>query len=774
MSSFKEKIYEIILQNNLGGSRSSLLRGLGAISSFDKKNMGQAIDELIQEGKLVEQKRGKEVKIFLAKSVGGIRGKIHGNAKGFAFLIRDDGGEDIFIPARRLNGAMHQDTVLVKVTSSSQEKNSSEGEVIAILERGIKKVVGIFYTSRTYGFVVPDDAKISKDIFIPMGKFLTAQNGQKVVAQINVYPADERNPEGEIIEVLGEINERGMDILSIIRANNLYEEFAPDVLAAAKKAPQRVSEEEIKGRRDLRNDLIITIDGSDAKDLDDAVSVRANADGTYNLGVHIADVTHYVKPNTPLDKEAFNRGTSVYFPDRVLPMLPRELSNGICSLNPHEDRLTLSVFMDIDTNGRVVRSEIIKSVINSKARMTYTDVTKILQGDKELCKKYDYLVAMLHEMERLMNILNEKRRLRGSIDFEIPESKIILDDQGKVKDIMPYPREVSNRIIEEFMLITNETVAEHMYYLEEMPFVYRVHEVPSEEKTEVMLDFAEGLGLTFKKSNDGLVHPKTVQSILAQAEGKPIYSVINKVMLRSMQKARYHHENIGHFGLAAKFYCHFTSPIRRYPDLAIHRIIKDYLDNGLKNAQKYVNFVASVSVKSSERERLAENAEREVDNLKKAEYMSQHLGEIFEGVISGVTDFGIFVELANTCEGMVRLDNLPQDYYDYQEKKFALVGKQHIYRLGDPAKVIVIGTDLENKRAEFALVDDDGELISQRITATPKEKVIRRKTKTQYSAPDYSDKKTLKKSSGSGAKFKSRKSSSKSKSGSRKPKDFRR
>ncbi len=705
MLSFKDKIYEIITENNLSGlNRSNLLKHLGAKSVFEKKNIGIALDELVKEGLLVEQVSKKEIKYHLPKKINAYKGKIQGNKKGFGFFISQELGEDVFIPARFMGKAEHGDTVLAKVNKNKnrEEGNSLEGEVVSILERGFKKVVGVFWTRQNsaFGFVTPDEGKYFHDIFIPLEKFNGAQNGQKVVAEITSYPEKGKNPEGKISEVLGNIDEKGMEILSIIRSYNLYEEFPEEVLKNAQKVNVSITPQDLSKRQDFRDWQIITIDGEDAKDLDDAISLQIDKDGHYLLGVHIADVSHYVTAHSMLDKEAFKRGTSVYFPDRVLPMLPRELSNGICSLNENEDRLTLSVLMEIDDQGKVVGSEITQSVINSKAKMTYDKVNKILQGSESLTEKYAAIVPMLKNMEKLMYILNQKRRERGSIDFEIPESKILLDAHGKVKEIMPYPRGVSHRMIEEFMLVTNETIAETMFHAQ-VPFVYRVHEDPSEEKAATMLAFAQGVGLKFKMNKSGVLYPKTVQQILEQAQDKPIYNVINKIMLRSMSKARYYQENLGHFGLATRFYCHFTSPIRRYPDLVIHRIIKDFVQNGLSNSKKYEKFVEEASTMSSERERLAENAEREVDDLLKAEFMSNHIGEKYPGIISGVTEFGIFVELENTCEGLIRLENLPKDYYHYDEKNFSLSGKKIVYRLGDKMEIIVASTDIANKKIEF-------------------------------------------------------------------------
>lgn len=703
MLNFKDKIYEKINNEELTGlTKEALLKKLGAKGTFESKQIGQALDELSKEGRLIVQANKKSCKYFLPQKINAYKGKIQGNARGFGFFISAELGEDVFIPPKAMNKAIHGDTVMVKVSKHKPQGQSLEGEVLTVLERGHKTVVGRFFVrqNQPYGFVTPDDHNFYYDIFIPSDSFNGAKNGQKVLVQITSYPDKSKNPEGKIIEVLGNIGQKGVDILSIIRSYNLYEEFDSKVLEHAKKVCTPITQNELQNRQDYRQWKIITIDGDDAKDLDDAISLHKDEKGHFYLGVHIADVSHYVKPNSPLDKEALKRGTSVYFADRVLPMLPKDLSNGICSLDEHQDRLTLSVLIEFDTEGNVLGSEINQSIINSKARLTYDKVNRLLAGDTSLEQKYLDLLPMLKDMEELMYLLNQKRRERGSIDFEIPESKIVLDKNGKVIDIIPYPRGVSNRIIEEFMIAANEVIAETFFHAD-IPFVFRVHEKPTEDKAASMLAFVESAGLKVKKNKNNALYPKTVQQILAQAEGKPIYNIINKVVLRSMQKARYYEENLGHFGLASRFYCHFTSPIRRYPDLVIHRIIKDFLVNGLKNLKKYEKFVEEASIQSSERERIAENAERDVEDLLKTQFMSERLGEKYEGIISGVTEFGVFVELPNTCEGLVRLESLPKDYYHYDQANYSLVGKKMVYRLGDKMEVIVAGTDLENRKIEF-------------------------------------------------------------------------
>ncbi|MEG1870763.1 MAG: ribonuclease R, partial [Peptostreptococcaceae bacterium] len=532
-----------------------------------------------------------------------------------------------------------------------------------------------------------------------------------------------RSPEGVVKEVLGQKGDKGLDILTIIKKFGLPEEFPPKVLSYAEGISEEVDEKEISRRKDIRNLRMVTIDGEDAKDLDDAVSIEKLEDGRYRLGVHIADVTHYVREKNPLDKEALKRGTSVYLIDRVIPMLPRKLSNGICSLNPKVDRLALSCFMLIDTNGKVVSHEIAETVIKTSERMTYTDVTKILKDkDEELIKKYDYLVDDFKMMEELCLILREKRMKRGAIDFNFEESKIILNELGKPIDIKPYEREIANRMIEEFMLVCNETIAEYMFW-SNLPFVYRVHEDPDEEKLERFREFIYNLGYTMKVTQD--IHPRMLQDILEKVKGKKEEVVVSTLLLRTMMKAKYSPECASHFGLAARYYCHFTSPIRRYPDLQIHRIIKEHLNGKIddKRSQKLTTIVEIAAKQSSETERVAEQAEREVDDLKKAEYMMERIGEEFEGIISSVTSFGIFVELPNTVEGLVHITDLDDDYYIYDEQHLMLLGQRtkRIYRLGDSIKVVCSKVDIENREIFFDIVgseDNRQEIVPSDETAS--------------------------------------------------------
>ena len=607
---------------------------------------------------------------------------------------------------------MNNDRVLVQITRDDVNGKKREGEVVEVLERANNKIIGIYEDSRNFGFVVPEDTRLNQDIFVSKKDKNGAKHGDVVIVEVTQWPEKRRSPEGIVKEVLGQKGEKGLDILTIIKKYGLPEEFPPKVLAYAEGISEEIEEKEIQRRKDIRNLRMVTIDGEDAKDLDDAVSIERLDNGKYRLGVHIADVTHYVREKNPLDKEALKRGTSVYLIDRVIPMLPKKLSNGICSLNPQVDRLALSCFMTIDNKGKVCDHEIAETVIKTSERMTYTDVTKILRdNDEELIKRYDYLIDDFKTMQELCLILREKRMKRGAIDFDFEESKIILNDNGKPIDIKPYEREIANRMIEEFMLVCNETIAEHMFWTN-LPFVYRVHESPDEEKLEKFRDFIYNLGYTMKVSQD--IHPRILQDVLEKVKGKKEETVVSTLLLRSMMKAKYTPECSAHFGLAATYYCHFTSPIRRYPDLQIHRIIKEYLNGKIdeKRATRLAPIVDIAAKQSSEMERLAEEAEREVDDLKKAEYMMDRIGEEFEGIISSVTSFGIFVELPNTIEGLVHITDLDDDYYVYDEQHLMLLGQRtrKIYRLGDSVKVKCAKVDIDNREIFFDILDSEQNL----------------------------------------------------------------
>jgi ribonuclease R len=674
------------------------------IKSDDIEDFKKVLDYMEKDG-LVVKTRTEHYGV--PEKMGLLVGKVQGHQRGYAFLIPEDDREDVFIPASGLNGAMNGDKVVVKVFKEIKEGKRSEGEVIRILDRVNKTVIGSFEDSKNFGFVVPDEKRIYQDIYIPKGNTMGAHSGDIVIAEITKWPEKRRSPEGKIVEILGKKGEKGIDILTIIKKYNLPEEFPEKVQKYTENIPDEIKEEEYNNRVDLRDKKIITIDGEDAKDLDDAISIEKLPNGNFYLGVHIADVSHYVKEKNPLDKEALKRGTSVYLVDRVIPMLPKKLSNGICSLNPKVDRLTLSCFMEIDKTGKVLNHKVVESVINSSERMTYTDVNKILKdNDQQLIKKYDYLMENFKLMEELCKILYKKRINRGAIDFDFEECKIILDEEGKPAEIKPYEREIGNRIIEEFMLVCNETIAEYMFWAN-IPFVYRIHEEPDSEKLQHFNEFVYNLGYSIKYSKE--IHPKALQEVVEKVKGKKEETVINTLLLRSLKQAKYSPECVGHFGLAARYYCHFTSPIRRYPDLIIHRIIKEYIKGRTteKRIKKLEGEVAYASVQSSEMERLAEEAEREVDDLKKAEYMSERIGEVYDGIISSVTAFGLFVELPNTVEGLVHISTLLDDYYVYDERGLRLIGEKtkKIYRLGDEVKIKVDKVDLDSYEVYFALIE---------------------------------------------------------------------
>lgn len=663
--------------------------------------------------------RTKKDKFALPERLGLITGKLQAHAKGFGFLIPEiEGEKDVFIPSSFINGAMNGDRILVQITREDKNGKKREGEVIQVLERANTKIIGVYEDSKNFGFVIAEDTRISQDIFISKKDRNGAKDGDVVVVEITKWPEKRRSPEGVVKEVLGQKGDKGLDILTIIKKYGLPEEFPPKVQAFASGIDEEIPLKEYKRRKDLRDVRMVTIDGEDAKDLDDAVSIERLDNGRYRLGVHIADVSHYVREKNPLDKEALKRGTSVYLIDRVIPMLPKKLSNGICSLNPKVDRLTLSCIMDIDSSGKVLEHEIVESVIRTNERMTYTDVTKILKdNDPELSKRYDYLLDDFKAMEELCNILYKKRTKRGAIDFEFEESKIILNEFGKPIDIKPYEREIANRIIEEFMLVCNETVAEHMFW-SHLPFVYRIHEDPDEEKLEKFREFIYNLGYIVKWN--GEVKPRNLQEILEKVRGKKEETVVSTLLLRSMMRAKYSPECVGHFGLAAKYYCHFTSPIRRYPDLQIHRIIKEFINGKIDDdrSKKLTALVDYAARQSSETENIATEAEREVDDLKKAEYMLDRIGEEFEGIVSSVTSFGMFVELPNTIEGLIHITALDDDYYIYDENHLCLMGERtkKIYRLGDFVKVRCSKVDIPNREIYFDMVED--EYIREEIKAS--------------------------------------------------------
>lgn len=684
------------------------MRAMLSVPQEDREKFENLINELIAEGRVFETKKGK---LASPKDLQMATGTFIGHARGFGFVTPDAGGEDIFIPASETMGAMQKDRVLYKMLHKAEKGKKADGVIVRILERGQQRIVGTFEAgSKGYGFVVADDKKIAKDIFISRENTKGAVTGHKVVVEITDYGEDRRNPEGKVIEILGHVNDPGVDVLSVIRRYELAVEFPEEVYAEIEHLGTEVAEADKKGREDLRDLLTITIDGADAKDLDDAVSLKRLGNGNFELGVHIADVSHYVRENTALDKEAYARGTSVYLVDRVIPMLPHKLSNGICSLNPHVDRLALSCLMEVNGRGEVVSHRILESVINSDYRMTYTAVREILEdGTPALLEQYVEILPMLEDMEELRQILGEKRRKRGSVNFDLPESKIILDENGKPIDIKPYEKSIATNMIEEFMLVCNETIAENSFW-QEMPFMYRSHQEPDEDKLEKMEQFLRGFGYYLRKK-DGEIHPRELQKVLQKAEDTDEERIITRMVLRSMMQARYTAENGGHFGLAAKYYCHFTSPIRRYPDLEIHRMIKKMLHGELdeKASAYYRRKMPDWAKHCSKQERVAEDAERDTDALKKVEFMEDKVGQIYEGIISGVTNWGIYVELPNTIEGMVALSQMDDDYYEFDEKKMLVFGKRtkKSYRLGDKVVVSVAKVDRMMGTIDFVFEEEN-------------------------------------------------------------------
>ncbi len=670
------------------------------VSGDDREEFRKVLSALLQEGKIQLTSKGKYMKAdnrFLT-------GTFISNARGFGFVEIEGREEDLYIPEDMVNNAFHQDRVQVELLPGKRGRRQ-EAVVRKILEHGMRQVVGTYEQSANFGFVIPDNGKIASDIFIPKECSKGAIDGHKVVVELTSYGDERHKPEGKVIEILGNINEPGVDIMSIVRNFDLPTEFGEKVMNQAGRVPDEVHEADMAGRMDFRDVQMVTIDSEDAKDLDDAVSLTKDG-GFYHLGVHIADVSNYVQENSALDWEALKRGTSVYLVDRVIPMLPHKLSNGICSLNQGVDRLSLSCMMTIDDKGNVVDYQIAETVIRVDRRMTYTSVKKILEDhDESECREYEELVPMFEQMAELALILRRKRHARGSIDFDFPESKIILDEEGHPLDVKPYERNVATKIIEDFMLIANETVAQHFFWLE-LPFVYRTHDNPDSEKIMKLSTFLNNYGYHIKMSQDE-VHPKEIQKLLDKIEGTPEEMLINRLTLRSLKRAKYTTECSGHFGLACKYYCHFTSPIRRYPDLQIHRIIKEQLRGRLqgKRIEHYQSKLPEVAKHSSETERRADEAERETDKLKKVEYMASHIGEIYEGVISGITSWGIYVELPNTVEGMIHVSKLPGDYFYYDENSYEMIGQDtgKKYVLGEQIKIRVDGVERFTGTIDFSV-----------------------------------------------------------------------
>ncbi len=696
----KQTIYSFICDDLYVPMKIKEIAILLNIPKTDRPALQEVLDALVAEGRVEVSKKGKYSK-SQTRTVTGI---FESNPKGFGFVRVEGEDEDIFIGKDDRGGAIHNDTVQVRIMASPAGKRR-EGKVVSVLAHGKTQLVGTYEASQNYGFVVPDNARFTEDVFIPIEHSMGAVAGHKVVVELTEHGGNGKKPEGRIVEILGHINDPGTDILAIAKDYELPIEFPEKVLNQAQRVAKPVSEADMAGRKDLRGELMITIDGEDAKDLDDAVSLTME-DGYYRLGVHIADVTNYVQEHSALDVEALKRGTSVYLVDRVIPMLPHTLSNGICSLNAGEDRLALSCMMRIDPKGKIVDYEIAETVINVDERMSYTGVNQILTfHDEEAIARYERLVPMLRQMEQLSSILRKKRMQRGGIDFDFPETKVILDENGHPLEIRPYEHNVATDMIEDFMLAANETVAEDNFW-QELPFVYRTHGTPDPDRIKKLSAFVNHFGYHIH-DDGGELHPKELQKLLAGIKDTPEELLISRLTLRSMQQAKYTVDCTGHFGLAAKYYCHFTSPIRRYPDLQIHRIIKDRLRGRMDDKKKihYEKLLPDVAKQSSECERRAQEAERETVKLKKVQYMSQYIGECFTGVISSVTGWGLYVELPNTIEGMVHVTALQDDFYHYIEESYELVGEVtgKRYQLGQTVRVMVVRTDELMRTIDFEL-----------------------------------------------------------------------
>ncbi len=666
----------------------------------------KALNALEEKGELIRTKKNR---YGLPEKMNLIRGTIQMHAKGFAFLIPDDDTmDDVYINQADLQSAMNGDRVFVRVDSRDESGKRAEGVVVRIIERQLKQIVGTYEDNGAFGFVIADDKRIPNDIFVPKGQSKGAVSGHKVIVEITKYPEGRMSAEGEVIQILGHKNDPGMDIISIIYKNGIAIDFPQEVLDQAEQIPEQIHESDLVNRKDLREETIVTIDGADAKDLDDAVTVKKLENGNYKLGVYIADVTHYVKENSPIDKEAFERSTSVYLVDRVIPMIPHRLSNGICSLNPQVDRLVLGCDMEINQKGEVVSHDIFQAVINTTERMTYKAVNQILvDQDEEVIARYQPLVPLFEDMRDLAQVLREKRFGRGAIDFDFKEAQVLVDDKGKAEEVVIRERSVGEKLIEEFMLCANETIAEHFHWMD-VPFIHRIHEDPDPAKLQTFFEFIARFGYVVKGSSNE-IHPQALQQVLDEVKGTDEDIIISKLMLRSMKQAKYDPQSIGHFGLATDYYTHFTSPIRRYPDLIVHRLIRTYLIDGKLDSHTRAHWkerMPDIARHTSMKERAAVDAEREVDDLKKAEFMLDKIGEEFEGVISSVTNFGLFVELPNTIEGLVHVSYLTDDYYHFDERAYAMIGERtgNVFQVGDHITVKVAQVNLEERAVDFEIV----------------------------------------------------------------------
>lgn len=705
MEERKQKIYELFCSDLYVPMKLKELAMLLQVPREQREELKEVLDALMEEGKIEVSSKGKYSKT--AENV--LVGSFMGTSRGFGFVRVEGMEEDIFIGEEDTKGALPKDTVSVMVKSGTKGKRP-EGVVLKILTRGTSELVGTFEKMKKFGFVIADNQKFGKDIYIPLERSKGAVTGHKVLVELTSYGDKNHKPEGKVKEIIGHINDPGTDIMSIIKGYQLPTEFPKEVMEEAQQVPDEVQSADMAGRMDIRGWQMVTIDGEDAKDLDDAISLTKEGD-VYRLGVHIADVTNYVRENSPLDKEALKRATSVYLVDRVIPMLPHKLSNGICSLNAGVDRLALSCIMDIDKKGNVVDHKIAETIVKIDRRMSYTSVKKILEDkDEEEIAEYKEFVPMFELMAKVAGILRHKRKQRGSIDFDFPETKIILDKKGHPLEIKPYERNTATKIIEDFMLVANETIAQD-YFWQEHPFVFRTHDTPDLEKIIKLSTFINNFGYDIKMKQDEVVHPKELQKLLMKIEGSPEEILISRLTLRSMKQAHYSVDCTGHFGLAAQYYCHFTSPIRRYPDLQIHRIIKENLHGGLseKRIGHYDRILPEVARQSSDMERRADEAERETDKLKKVEYMEEHIGEVFEGVISSITSWGMYIELPNTVEGMVHITSLKDDYYFYDEEHYEMRAEhlKKAYKLGQTVSVQVLKCDRIMRTIDFELVEED-------------------------------------------------------------------
>lgn len=696
----KKVIYDFICDDFYVPMKVKEIATVLQVSKEQRRELQEVLDALVEEGKITLSKRGKYSKGQTKR----ITGTFQANIRGFGFVMVEGEDEDIFIPGENVNGAFQGDEVECIITGAPGGKRK-EGKIVRIVSHQVKKIVGLYEKSKSFGFVRPDNQRYLKDIYIPAGKEMGAMDGHKVVVELTSYGQEHAKPEGKIVEIIGHVNDPGADILSIVKDYDLPTEFPEKVLNQAVRVGKDVSEADCAGRLDLRDWQMVTIDGEDAKDLDDAVSLTMK-DENYQLGVHIADVTNYVQEKSALDREALKRGTSVYLADRVIPMLPHVLSNGICSLNAGEDRLALSCIMTVSPKGEVIDHQIAETVIRVDKRMSYTGVSKVLAEEPEALEEDKDFVPMIQKMQELSTILRERRGKRGSIDFDFPETKITLNDKGEPVEIKPYDRNTATRIIEDFMLIANETVAED-YFWQEIPFLYRSHENPDPEKIRRLGTFINNFGYSIKIGDE--IHPKELQKLLGKIEGSDEENLIARLTLRSMKRASYTTECVGHFGLAAKYYCHFTSPIRRYPDLQIHRIIKENLHGGMsdKRSEHFAAILPEVAKQTSATERRADDAERDTDKLKMVQYMEKHIGETFEGVVSGMTAWGIYVELPNTIEGMISVASLRDGYYIYDENHYEMVNETtgRTFKLGQRLNVKVINCDKILRTIDFELAE---------------------------------------------------------------------